>query len=98
YAQVTAVTLLLVSIGPVARAADEVNGLTGMGPIQRSILAQDWTPGLPRRLAFEQGPGLQQMWPTHTSRKLVWGLVCAVAGAVIGYQVGKLVFPYDPDH
>jgi Glycine zipper 2TM domain len=98
YAQITAVTLLLVSVGSVAGAADDGNGPTGMGSIERSIQAQDWTPGLPRRLAFEQRPALQQMWPTHASRKLIWGLVGAVAGAVVGYQVGKFVFPYDPDH
>jgi hypothetical protein len=97
YSQLTAVIILLVLFGPMLRAADQGNGPTGTEPIQRSIQAQNWTPDLPRSRAFEQRPALQQTWPTHPSRKLIWGLVGVVAGAAVGYRVGMLVFPKDPD-
>jgi hypothetical protein len=98
YSQMTVVTILLVLIGSVARAADHGNGMMGMGPIQRSIRAQDWTTDLPRGLAVEQRPPLHQIGPNQASRKLIWGLIAVVAGAVVGYQVGNVVDHNDPDH
>jgi hypothetical protein len=68
------------------------------GPIQRSIQAQVWTTDLKRGVAFDQHPPLQQIGSNHATRKLIWGLIGVVAGAVVGYQVGNLVDHNDPDH
>ena len=98
YSKITAVTILLVVIGPAGMAIAEQHATMGMGPIQRSIRVQDWTIELQRARAFGRRQPIHQMGPNQASRKVIWGLIGIAAGAFVGYHVGNLVDRNDPDH